>query len=284
MSAFGFLVVDKPKGVTSHDVVKVVRRLLPKGIKVGHTGTLDPLATGVLILSVGKATRLSEYLLKQDKCYTVKGVLGLSSDTYDVDGKLMEVPCGEVKREELEAVAGKFLGRLKQVPPPFSAVRVKGRRAYELAREGKEFSLPEREVVIYSVELVSFSYPEFTLSVCCSSGTYIRTLIHDIGRKLGCGAVVKELRRVKVGRIGEEQAVDLESLKRESLENFLLPPQKVLPFPILELGSREVKRFRNGAPLQVKAEDGKYSVLSEGKFVGVGMVKRGFLRPEKVIS
>jgi len=280
----GFLIVDKPKGLTSHDVVARVRKLLPKGVKVGHTGTLDPLATGILILSVGKATRLSEYLLKQDKCYTVIGRFGLESDTYDIDGKVKKVECREIKKEELLRVLNKFTGEILQVPPPYSAVRIKGKRAYQLAREGREVELPPRKVEIYSLELIDFKYPYFTLKICCSSGTYVRSLIHDIGKELGCSAVVTDLRRTRVGNIGEEMAVTLDKIEEEGIERYLIPPQDVLPFPKLEVSDEEKKRFRNGAPIKKELPEGKYSIVSGDEFIGVGKTEKGKLRAEKVIS
>lgn len=280
----GFLVVDKPEGLTSHDVVLQVRKLA-NGVKVGHTGTLDPLATGVLILALGKATRLSEYLLKRDKVYKVKGRLGLSSPTYDIDGELSLVNCPDISREALLSVLSHFKGKITQIPPPYSAVRVKGKRAYQLAREGKQVELPPREVEIYSLELLSFSYPDFELLVRCSSGTYIRSLIHDIGRKLGCDAVVVELRRTCVGNICESEAVPLETLEREGIKPFLKKPQEILGFPVVKLPPEKERLFKNGAPIPLDLPPGLYSVLSEkGEFLGVGRSNGEVLKPEKVIA
>lgn len=278
----GFLVVNKPKGLTSHRVVEKVRELLPKGVKVGHTGTLDPLATGVLILAIGKATRLSQYLIKKDKCYVVKGRFGLTSNTYDVDGEVKEVKCREIGKEEFTEALKDFKGEIAQVPPPFSAVRVKGKRAYELARQGKEVELPKRRVKIYLLELLEFNYPSFTLKVCCSSGTYIRSLVHDIGKKLNCSAVVEELKRTKVGKIGIEKATTLEEIREKGVEKFLLKPQEVLDFPILEIEDEE--EFKQGKRITVKGkEEGLYSVVKGGKFLGVGEVREGKLLPRKVL-
>lgn len=280
----GFLVIDKPKGLTSHDVVKRVRRLLSNSEKVGHTGTLDPLATGILILAVGKATRLSEYLLKRDKSYKVKGILGFSSPTYDVDGEVKKVECREIGEEEFKKALSKFLGTIEQSPPPFSAVRVGGKRAYELAREGKVVELPKRRVQIFNLTLLNFSYPEFELSVECSSGTYIRSLVHDIGRELSCDAVVSELRRTCVGDICESAAVPLERIEKEGVKRFLKRPEEVLGFPILKLTKEEERLFINGVFLRKELPEGLYSVLSEeGNFIGVGLSAKKFLKPEKVI-
>jgi len=281
----GFLIIDKPKGLTSFEVVKEVKKLLPGKVKVGHTGTLDPLATGVLILTVGKATRLSEHFLKKDKCYRVKGVFGLYSPTYDADGEVERRECREISREELVKTLEKFKGEISQKPPPYSAVRIKGKRAYRLAREGRKVELPERRVRIDRLELLSFNYPEFELLVCCSSGTYIRSLIYDIGRELGCPAIVKELRRVRVGNIGEERAVTLEKLKKGDIKDFLIPPQELLILPQVRLTEEEVEAFRQGRKIGKEGlKEGAYSVLTpKGEFAGIGEVRGGELLPRKVL-
>jgi tRNA pseudouridine55 synthase len=281
----GFLIVDKPKGITSHQVVERVRKLLGKRVKVGHTGTLDPLATGVLILALGKATRLSEYLLKQDKCYRVVAQFGLSSPTYDVDAQVKEVECRKVSKEELERVLERFKGEIEQVPPPFSALRVKGKRAYEFAREGKKVELPPRKVKIYSLKLTSFNYPLFELELCCSSGTYVRSLVHDIGEALKCSAVVKELRRTRVGKISIEEAAPLEKLEREGVEKFLKEPGELLPLREITLKGKEVELFKRGVKLKLEGvkEGELYKVISQGKLVGIGRGQKGLLKPEKVL-
>ncbi|GAB6076714.1 tRNA pseudouridine(55) synthase TruB [Desulfurobacterium crinifex] len=283
-SFYGYLVVDKPSGMSSHDVVLSIRKIIGRKIKVGHTGTLDPLATGVLILAVGKATRLSEYLLKQDKCYVVKGRFGLSSDTYDLDGKIEEVSCPEITKDVLLRVLERFRGEIEQIPPPFSAIRIKGKRAYELARKGEKVELKPRRVKIYSLKLLDFTYPDFELEVCCSSGTYIRTLIHDIGKALGCDAVVVELRRTKIGRITIDEAVPLSEVNKGNIRSFLIPVDKLLDMPEIKLSPESKKRFKNGAKIIVEAPDGLYKVYSDGEFLGVGVVRSNLLKPEKVLS
>jgi len=280
----GFLIVDKPKGLTSFNAVERVRRRVPKGVKVGHTGTLDPLATGVLILAVGKATRLSEYLLKKDKSYIVEGILGYYSETYDVDGDLKKVSCPEIPEEKFKQVLEKFTGTFKQVPPPFSAIKIKGKRAYQLAREGKQFELPEREVTVYKLELLAYSYPKFRLYVECSSGTYVRSLVHDLGKSLSCDAVVSELRRTCVGNICEDEAVPLKRVEEEGVEKFLKKPEEVLGFPTVRISEREERLFLNGSFLFKEVPPGLYSILSpSGKFLGIGVSNGEVLKPEKVI-
>ncbi|SNR78546.1 tRNA pseudouridine(55) synthase TruB [Desulfurobacterium atlanticum] len=280
----GFLFVDKPSGITSFDAVRHIRRLLPSKVKVGHTGTLDPLATGLLIIAVGKATRFGEYLLKLDKCYEVVGKFGFSSDTYDIDGNVKEVPTKNLNEKELLSIIKKFKGKIKQTPPSFSAVRIKGKRAYELARSGEEVSLPSRVVEIYNIDILDFSFPEFALKVCCSSGTYIRSLVHDIGIAAGTDAVVTALRRVSVDNISVEEAVPLNDLTRENIKTYLKPIQDVLPFDKLVLKDTCAVWFQNGRRFNIQFPDGKYVVVDEnGEFLGVGSVKKGILFPEKVV-
>ncbi len=264
-------------------MVKKVRKLLPKGLKVGHTGTLDPLATGVLIIAIGKATKFSEYLLKKDKCYVVKGRFGFTSDTYDIDGNVKEIPCPEIKKDVLLRSLKEFEGEIEQVPPPFSAVRIKGKRAYELARKGEKFELKPRKVKIHSLKLLEFNYPDFKLEVCCSSGTYVRTLIHDIGQRFGCDAVVVELRRTKIGNITVDEAVSVSVLNELNLKNFLIPVDKLLDMPEVKLSEESGIRFSNGGKVKLELPDGFYKVYSNSKFLGIGVVKSSLLKPEKVL-
>ncbi len=219
----GFLIVDKPKGITSFDVIRILKKEIGRKVKIGHTGTLDPLATGILILAIGKATKFSSYFLKRDKCYSVTAALGLKSDTYDVDGKVETVKCPEIPKQKFTECIESFKGEISQVPPIYSAIRVNGKRAYELARQGKKFTLKPRKIHIYSIDLIGYDYPEFSLNVCCSSGTYIRSLVHDIGVSLGCDAVVKEIRRTKVGSIKVSEAIPLDRINKNNIQSFLIP-------------------------------------------------------------
>ncbi|OMH41272.1 tRNA pseudouridine(55) synthase TruB [Desulfurobacterium indicum] len=281
----GFLLIDKPSDVTSFEVVRSVRRLFPFKTKVGHTGTLDPLATGLLILSIGKATRFGEYLLKQDKCYLVTGRFGLSSDTYDIDGRVENVKMNEVSEKKFQSVISSFSGEIEQIPPPFSAVRINGKRAYELARRGEKVELRPRMVTIYSMDILSFSYPDFSLKICCSSGTYIRSLVHDIGVACGGDAVVTSLKRVSIGRISVENAVSIDVLSSDNVGNYIVSIAEILPFDRLLLDFSHCSWFLNGRRFSVPVSDGRYTVVDEtGRFLGVGFVSSGILKPEKVIS
>ncbi|MDR3298081.1 MAG: tRNA pseudouridine(55) synthase TruB [Candidatus Nomurabacteria bacterium] len=200
----GVIFVDKPAHMTSFGVVARVRRVLSEGegakVKVGHTGTLDPFATGLMILVVGKATKRAVEYSKLDKVYEATIELGYNSSTGDPEGEMTKVgEVREISRGEIEQVLGSFVGEITQVPPVFSAIKIGGERAYKLARRGEEVKMPERCVTIYSIELLDLVLPFLKIRVHVSSGTYIRSLAEDIGKKLGVGAYVTELRRIKVG-------------------------------------------------------------------------------------
>lgn len=248
--------MDKPAGMTSHDVVAAVRRLL--GIRqVGHFGTLDPFATGVLPLSVGKATRFAQFYLKSRKAY--EGVIrfGFSTDTYDATGK----PSSErveprLDRATLEEIMRASTGRVMQAPPPFSAKRVAGTRAYKLARRQKPFSLAPVEVEIYALELLALEGGGARFAVECSGGTYVRSLAHDVGQKLGCPAHLESLRRTAVAEFTEQRAVTLErlgeSIQEGKLENCFVPLEALLPgCPELVVRGREEKSVRHGHPFEL---------------------------------
>ena len=212
------LLIDKPAGMTSFGVVARVRRLLSQRaggkVKVGHTGTLDPFATGLMILLVGKGTKRSNEFLKLDKVYEAEIVLGATSTTGDPEGEITETAnrTDEITKTELEAALVQFTGEIQQVPPAFSAIKINGQRAYKLARKGEEVIMPARTVTVYSLELIEYSYPVVRIRAHVSSGTYIRTLAEDIGQTLGVGAYCRELRRTKVGDYSIEQATSLNDL------------------------------------------------------------------------
>ena len=212
------LLIDKPAGMTSFGVVARVRRLLSQRaggkVKVGHTGTLEPFATGLMILLVGKGTKRSNEFLKLDKVYEAEIVLGETSTTGDPEGEITKTGnrTDESTKAELEATLVQFTGEIQQIPPAFSAIKINGQRAYKLARKGEEVIMPARTVTVYSLELVEYSYPVVKIRAHVSSGTYIRTLAEDIGQTLGVGAYCRELRRTKVGDYAIEQAASLNVL------------------------------------------------------------------------
>lgn len=209
--------VDKPKGLTSSRVVERIKRKF--NVKAGHTGTLDPLATGLLVVLTGKFTKNASSFLKLDKAYEVKVVLGVETDTFDSEGKVLRQSDGEVTREELEKVLKEFSGDIWQVPPPFSAKKITGRKAYQLARKGISVDIPPKKVTIYSLGLKEFQFPYFTIACEVSSGFYVRSLAHDIGDKLGVGATVTEVRRTRVGPYHVEQAKCLEDILAQEQPN-----------------------------------------------------------------
>jgi tRNA pseudouridine55 synthase len=202
--------VDKPKGLTSSQVVQRIKKKF--NVKVGHTGTLDPLATGLLVVLTGKRTKNASLFLKLDKAYEVKVVLGVETDTFDSEGRVLKRSENEVTREELATAMKEFHGDIWQTPPPFSAKKMAGRKAYQLARKGITVDIPPKKVSIYSLELNEFQFPYFTLACEVSSGFYVRSLAHDIGERLGVGASVMEVRRTRVGPYHVEQAQSLEEL------------------------------------------------------------------------
>jgi len=204
------LLVDKPKGLTSSRVVELIRRQFR--VKAGHTGTLDPIATGLLIILTGKRTKEASLFLHLDKAYEVKAILGLETNTFDSEGKVLRQSDTQITSEKLEEVLSEFHGDLWQVPPPFSAKKLGGRKAYQLARKGISVDIPPKRVSIYSLELTGFQFPYFTLTCEVSSGFYVRSLAHDIGERLGVGATIVEVRRTRVGPHLVEEAKTLEQI------------------------------------------------------------------------
>ena len=210
----GLLIVDKPSGMTSHDVVAVIRK--GTGLRrIGHTGTLDPRASGVLVILIGPAVRLSEYLVCDKKGYEAMIRFGSVSDTYDADGSVIQTgrSAPEDEEEIIEAMA-EFTGEIVQVPPAYSAVKIHGQKAYDLARKGEEVNLSARKITVYSFDFIEYARPELTADIICSSGTYIRSIAHDLGQKLGCGAYLSGLRRTKSGKFTLRDAIPLSDLQK----------------------------------------------------------------------
>ncbi len=290
----GVLVVDKPVGLTSHDVVQIIRR--GTGIRrSGHAGTLDPRASGVLVVLLGPAVRLSEWVASSDKRYMATLRLGAATDTYDAEGRITdETPCPDITEEEFRALLKQFVGEIEQVPPPYSAVRVKGKRAYELARKGQKVNLKPRKITVYDLDLLEWAPPEVVLDVHCSSGTYIRSLAHDIGRALGCGAHLVGLRRTQSGRFTLRDAVPLQRLQEAFLTGdwykYLLPAADALPdWPLVELNADEVDKVRHGHSLPSRWEglpEGRLlrAVTEQGDLVAIMEynAEEAVLKPKKV--
>jgi len=249
----GILVVDKPSGITSHDVVNAVRKLLNTK-KVGHTGTLDPAATGVLPLLIGKATKLSQYLMGSHKTYLATVTFGIVTDTYDADGEIREENPVDVSQEQLECVLANYRGKISQIPPMYSAKKISGRKLYELAREGKEIEREPKTVNISQLDLLEYGKSTAVLEVTCSAGTYIRSLAYDIGRELGCGAHLSKLCRTKSGDFGLETAVTLDAMEEGEVDahSVLISLADALKrFPVIRLPPQFVRRVANGYQLTV---------------------------------
>jgi tRNA pseudouridine55 synthase len=252
----GFINLNKPAGPTSHDMVDLVRRLLHHR-RVGHGGTLDPLAQGVLPIGVGRATRLLRFLLHADKVYRAHIRLGVSTTTYDAEGAITaERPVPSLERTDLEQTLAPFLGEIEQVPPPYSAIRQDGQRLFQRARAGEVVSPQPRRVRILRLEVLAWEHPSLHLEVTCGRGTYIRALAHDLGERLGCGAHLAGLLRLRVGPFHLENALPPQSLERAlqegPAENVLLPLDlPVRHWPAVEVDEEQARRLANGRPLSL---------------------------------
>lgn len=275
----GVLVIDKPQGPTSFDVVRRVRFML-RVKKAGHTGTLDPAATGVLPICLEDATKVAGLITEGDKSYDAVVRLGQTTDTHDAEGKVvLERPVPALDKAMLEAALAKFRGTYEQTPPMFSAVKVGGKRLYELAREGEEVERKARVVTVHELLLRDFSSNEVRLSVSCGKGFFVRTLAYELGEALGSGAHLKALRRTKSGRFSLSQAVTLEQLEklpREAVEARLVSMSDALAdMPALRVSAEDVRRVTHGIPLEsAKAEPGKVRVLGpDGALLAIAEVE-----------
>ncbi|MEN3028945.1 MAG: tRNA pseudouridine(55) synthase TruB [Aquificaceae bacterium] len=282
----GVLLVDKPKGMTSMEVVEGVKKRF--GVKVGHAGTLDPIATGLLLLLIGEATKFSQFFTGLDKTYITRVKLGEITQTYDAEGELVEKRQVEVSCEDVERTLRKFRGRIVHTPPPFSAKRIKGKRAYQLARRGLKVDIEPVEVEVYRAELLHCHLPQVELFFEVSSGTYIRSLVQELGLELLCGAHVVELRRLSVGPFRVDMAVSYEKLlSLQELEGILLPLGEALSFlPRVNLQEELSRRVKRGAFIRLKkpAEKTFVRLYEKDKFLGVGLIEGENLRPYRLMQ
>ncbi|MBI6853325.1 tRNA pseudouridine(55) synthase TruB [Pseudomonas cichorii] len=291
----GIILLDKPLGFTSNAALQKVRWLL-NAEKAGHTGSLDPLATGVLPLCFGEATKFSQYLLDSDKSYETLMQLGKTTTTADSEGEVLQTRPVTVGREDIEAVLPDFRGQISQIPPMYSALKRDGQPLYKLARAGEVVEREPRSVTIARLELLACESCETArLSVDCSKGTYIRTLVEDIGEKLGCGAYVAELRRTQAGPFNLSQTVTLEELEQvhadggnEAVDRFLMPSDSgLLHWPLLQFSEHSSFYWLHGQP--VRAPDApKFGMVRvqdhEGRFIGIGEVSEdGRIAPRRLI-
>lgn len=280
---FGVLAINKPTGPTSRLVVnRVLRALGTRKIKVGHTGTLDPMASGVLLVAVGRATRLVDESHQCTKSYAGTFELGKRSDTLDAEGEIEILEgCPVPTREEILQATTEFRGNVEQVPPKFSAIRVDGRRAYDLARRGDHFEIPKRSVTISRNEMTGYEYPNFSLDVECSTGTYIRTLGDDIARKCGSEAIMTALVRKRVGSISLDDCCSLDELvDADTVRKRLLDPMRLIPhLPVLTASDEQTLKLMNGAELTLECPQPRAAVVdTRGKLVAVIGHQDGRLR------
>lgn len=250
---FGFLIVDKPQGLTSHDVVAKIRRLA-KEKKVGHAGTLDPMATGILVVCMGLATRLSDFAMHSNKRYLATVRLGAETDTYDAEGAITaEYPLDSITCESVSDCLSQFVGDIQQVPPMYSAIKVGGKKLYEMAREGNSIEREPRNVTIHELTIARCELPEVELDVLCGSGTYIRSLAYDLGRVAGVGGHLIALRRVTSGAFTIEDAVSLDTLTSDNWRDYLIEPDRVLlGFPKADLTSELTQDIEQGRPITLE--------------------------------
>ena len=280
----GIIVVNKPKSCTSHDIVKKAKKILNE--KVGHTGTLDPNATGVLPLLVGKGTQISKYLINHDKIYEAVLKLGEKTDTADVEGKIIEkkeVQQSNLEKENVKKVLKSLVGKQKQIPPMYSAIKVNGKKLYEYARKGESVEIEPRTIEIYNIELIKIENQEITYKVHCSKGTYIRALCEQIAEKLGTVGYMKELKRIQVGEFNIEKSVEIEQLEN-NLDKYFISIEKYFEnSPKIQLDARKIQLFLNGVQLTHDLEDGIYTIYTDKKFVGIGTVKNKLLKRDIIV-
>ena len=283
----GIIIDDKPAGWTSFDVIAKLRSVL--GIKrIGHSGTLDPMATGVLPVFIGRATRAIEFCENSDKEYITGLRFGLVTDTQDITGKMLSSSDAFISAEELSAVLPHFLGCQKQIPPMYSAIKIDGKKLYSLARRGVEIERPPRDIYISCIEILECRDDEYLLRIVCSKGTYIRTLCHDIGKYLGCGGVMSSLRRIRAGPYTIDMSRALEEVLNDISSGaglgYLIPTDSVFSeYPAITLSHTDTLRCRNGALFQVEnMADGRYRFYGpDDEFILLGDIVNNTVKPVK---
>lgn len=278
----GIIVVNKPKGITSFDVIRKLKKIL-KTKKIGHTGTLDPLATGVMLMCVGKATKLAADLEAKDKVYIADFDIGYATDTYDIEGKKIAENIIEISKENLEQSIKKFIGNIKQVPPMYSAIKIDGNKLYHLARKGIEVERPERDVTIKYINLLDLKDNKAKIETKVSKGCYIRSLIYDIGQNLGTYATMTALQRKQVGDYSLEDSYSLEQIEEMVLNNdfkFLKTIEEIFSYDKYSLQTeKELTLYKNGNTLKIKEnlENKKYRIYFQDEFIGLANVENNNL-------
>lgn len=287
----GIIIINKEKNYTSNDVVSIVKKITKS--KVGHTGTLDPNATGVLPLLIGNATKISKYLINHDKEYEVVLQLGIRTETADVEGKVIEekeVTAEMLNKDNIEEKLQQFIGKQEQIPPIYSAIKVNGKKLYEYARKGQEVELKPRQIKIYSIQLVGINEKEKQISfkVKCSKGTYIRSLCDDISKKLGTVGYMKELNRLQVGEFYIKDAVTISEMKEKieagNLESIITIEEIFKNNPQIQLEQEQIEPYINGVKINTEKTNGVYRIYKpNGTFIGLGIVENSKLKRDLVI-
>lgn len=289
----GIINIYKPKEWTSHDIVAKIKRIT--GEKVGHTGTLDPLAQGVLPILIGKGTQCSKYLVNHDKKYRVELKLGKRTETLDAEGKIIEekeIPQNMLEqsnKSNIEKTLKTFEGEIEQKPPIYSAIKVKGKKLYEYARKGQEVEIPTRKITIYSIELKQIKKEEniIIFDVYCSKGTYIRTLCEYIAKKLNTIGYMQNLLRIQVGEFNIKDSITLTMEDKTDLENIeknIITIEKIFSkYPKVNIEQSKIKHFLNGVKITQNLEDGIYRIYTNNKFIGTGTIKEKLLKRDIII-
>ena len=289
----GIINIYKPKEWTSHDIVAKIKRIT--GEKVGHTGTLDPLAQGVLPILIGKGTQCSKYLVNHDKKYRVELKLGKRTETLDAEGKIIEekeIPQNMLEqsnKSNIEKTLKTFEGEIEQKPPIYSAIKVKGKKLYEYARKGQEVEIPTRKITIYSIELKQIKKEEniIIFDVYCSKGTYIRTLCEDIAKKLNTIGYMQNLLRIQVGEFNIKDSITLTMENKTDLENIeknIITIEKIFSkYPKVNIEQSKIKYFLNGVKITQNLEDSIYRIYTNNKFIGTGTIKEKLLKRDIII-
>ena len=288
----GVIIINKKSGYTSHDIVYKIKKIT--GEKVGHTGTLDPLAKGVLPILVGEGTKISKYLINHDKIYKVKLKLGEKTSTGDLEGEVIEKENFDITlldKEKIEKIFKESIGIQEQTPPIYSAIKVNGKKLYEYARKGQKVEIPKREINIYNLELISIDKEKLIIEfkVFCSKGTYIRSLCEDIAKKIETIGYMLELERLRVGEFDISSSVTIDELEKnkdnkEFLENNIISLEKIFEKnEKLDIPNQKLKNFLNGVKISNNCKDGVYRIYSESKFIGIGIVKDKLLKRDVII-
>lgn len=282
----GVIIINKPKGYTSHDIVNIIRKELNIK-KVGHTGTLDPNATGVLPILIGEATKISKYLIEHNKTYIAKLALGSKTTTGDSEGKILETKeIPKLTQEKIEEILKKFIGKQKQLPPIYSAIKINGKKAYEYARKGEMPELKERDIEILETKLIEYKENVITFEVSCSKGTYIRVLCENIAENLRTVGHMVNLQRTKVDNFNLRQAVTIEEIKDNSeivqtkiisIEEIFKNKEEII------LNDYKLNLFLNGVKLTAEKQDGVYRIYNKGEFIGLGIIENNLLKRDVII-